>query len=202
MESDEDSMARLAAGDESALGPLLERWRAPLYGFLARRVGEADADDLFQETWLRVVRHRDRFDPGRRFSTWLFQIANNLCRDRGRRREVRDRYRHARRAEALADPARTQAPPLDRTLDVRRRVAALPDRLREVLVLRYYRDLPEKEIARVVGIPPGTVKSRLHAAVKALRAQEEPDSRAQEALGSRAQEALGSHARETDDEPA
>jgi len=175
MESDERLMARLAGGDESALGPLLDRWRAPLYGFLSRRSDPADADDLFQETWLRVVRHRDRYDPQRRFSTWLFQIANNLCRDRGRRRAVRERHRRERADEARRDPERTRVPPLDRTLDVRRRVAALPDRLREVLVLRYFRDLPEKEIARIVGIPPGTVKSRLHAAVQALRAQEAGD---------------------------
>ena len=175
MESDERLMARLAEGDESALGPLLDRWRGPLYGFLARRVGDSDADDLFQETWLRVVRYRDRFDPQRRFSTWLFQIANNLCRDRGRRLEVRDRYRRDRQADAAGDPTRTRPPPLDQTLDIRRRVAELPDKLREVLVLRYFRELPEKEIARIVGIPPGTVKSRLHAAVKALRAQESSD---------------------------
>ena len=175
MESDERLMARVARGDESALAPLLERYRGALFGFLARRVGEADADDLFQETWLRVVRYRDRFDPERRFSTWLFQIANNLCRDRGRRREVRDRHRRETQAEAREDPARRQAPPLDRVIDVRERVARLPDRLREVLVLRYYRDLSEKEIARIADIPAGTVKSRLHAAVKALRAQEAED---------------------------
>ena len=178
MESDERLMARVAAGDEGALEGLLARWRGPLYGFLARRAGEPDADDLFQETWLRVVRYRDRFDPGRRFSTWLFQIANNLCRDRGRRRMVRDRYRRERQAEAQDDPARHRAPTVDLGLDLRRRVAALPDKLREVLVLRYYRDLSEKEIARIVGIPQGTVKSRLHAAVKSLRAQESDDDRA------------------------
>ena len=175
MESDERLMARLAGGDESALPPLLSRWRGPLYGFLVRRAGEADADDLFQETWLRVVRHGDRFDPERRFSTWLFQIANNLCRDRVRRLAVRERHRQERQAEARGDPGRTRPPPLDTTLDMRERVARLPERLREVLVLRYYRDLPEKEIARIVGIPQGTVKSRLHAAVKALRAQEQGD---------------------------
>ncbi len=175
MESDERLMARLTGGDESALAPLLDRWRAPLYGFLARRVGDSDADDLFQETWLRVVRYRDRFDPQRRFSTWLFQIANNLCRDRGRRLEVRDRYRRDRQADAAGDPNRTRPPAVDQTLDIRRRVTELPEKLREVLVLRYYRELPEKEIAQIVGIPAGTVKSRLHAAVKALRAQESND---------------------------
>ncbi len=170
MASDEECMARVAQGDDEALAELLGRFRGPLYGFLSRRVPSSETDDLFQETWLRVVRYRDRFDPKRRFSTWLFQIANNLCRDRARRREVRERHRTASQAEAQADPARTTPPPLDRDLDMRRRVSALPDPLREVLVLRYYRDLPEKEIAKIVGIPPGTVKSRLHKAVKTLRA--------------------------------
>ena len=79
-------MVRVQAGDEGALAALMDRYKGPLYGFLNRRVGDAAADDLFQESWLRVVRARDRFDPRRRFSTWIFQIANNLCRDRGRRR--------------------------------------------------------------------------------------------------------------------
>jgi len=169
MTSDEQLMARVAQGEDDALALLLERWRGPLYGFLSRRAPSADTDDLFQETWLRVVRHRDRFDPARRFSTWLFQIANNLCRDRARRRAVRERHRIEAQAEARDDPARRSAPPLDGALDVRARVAALPERLREVLVLRYYRDLPEKEIAQIAGIPPGTVKSRLHAALRVLR---------------------------------
>jgi RNA polymerase sigma-70 factor (ECF subfamily) len=161
-------MVQVQAGSESALGTLVERWRSPLFGFLARR-GADDADDLFQETWLRVVRARRRYDPGRRFSTWLFQIANNLCRDRFRRSAVARRGRAAY-AEHPAAPA--SAP--DVRLDLERRLGALPDRLREVLVLRYYRDLGEREIAELLEIPPGTVKSRLHAAVRALRDGEEP----------------------------
>jgi RNA polymerase sigma-70 factor (ECF subfamily) len=173
MESDERLMARLARGDESALAPLVERFRGPLYGFLARRAGEADADDLFQETWIRVVRSRERFDPGRRFSTWLFQIANNLCRDRGRRRAVKERAEDAMR-EAGGDP-RGREPSLDLRLHVRRRIAELPERLQEVLLLRYFEQMTESEIAEVVGIPTGTVKSRLHAAIHGLRGREAVD---------------------------
>ncbi|HVH06749.1 MAG TPA: sigma-70 family RNA polymerase sigma factor [Myxococcota bacterium] len=167
--TDEELMVQVQAGNESALGTLVERWRSPLFGFLQRRTGPADADDLFQETWLRVVRARRRFDPRRRFSTWLFQIANNLCRDRFRRSAVALRGRVAY-AELPAAPA--SGP--DVRLDLERRLAALPDRLREVLVLRYFRDLGEREIAELLEIPAGTVKSRLHAAVRALRGGEEP----------------------------
>jgi RNA polymerase sigma-70 factor (ECF subfamily) len=161
-------MVQVQAGSESALTTLVDRWRGPLFGFLLRRSGAADADDLFQETWLRVVRARRRFDPRLRFSTWLFQIANNLCRDRFRRSAVA-----LRGQAALAELPRAAETGPDVRLDLERRLAALPDRLREVLVLRYFRDLGEREIAELVGIPPGTVKSRLHAAMRALRDGEE-----------------------------
>jgi RNA polymerase sigma-70 factor (ECF subfamily) len=139
--SDEDLMECVQAGDTQALAALIDRWRAPLYAFLWRRAGDG-ADDLFQESWIRVSRARDRFDRSRRFSTWLFQIANNLCRDRWRRQSARRR-----------------------ALDALR-----PERLHEVLVLRYYQDLGEAEIAEILDIPRGTVKSRLHTAVRAARA--------------------------------
>jgi RNA polymerase sigma-70 factor (ECF subfamily) len=167
--SDEDLMVRVQAGDPQALGMLIDRWRGPLYAFLWRRAGDA-ADDIFQESWIRVSRARDRFDLSKRFSTWLFQIANNLCRDRWRRLDARHRALAALREERIAggdDAAPPPALPSDRKLE--RQLAALPERLREVLVLRYYQDLGEAEIAEVLGIPRGTVKSRLHAAVRAAR---------------------------------
>jgi RNA polymerase sigma-70 factor (ECF subfamily) len=170
--SDERLMVRVQRGEIPAFEALFERYRPRLFGFLARRCGDdAAAEDLFQETWLRVVRARHRFDPRRRFSTWLFQIANNLCRDRARRLAVEGREREAMRSQIdPVAPAATPTPPaLGRALE--RRIAALPDRLREVLVLRYYHDLPEREIAAIAGVPPGTVKSRLHAAVRALRTE-------------------------------
>ncbi len=161
-------MARLQAGDERSLELLMQRHQGPLYGFLVRRVGDA-ADDVFQETWIRIVRARGRFDTERRFAAWLYQIANNLCRDRYRRNDARrravDLFRNE--DETLREPAPGPAPPQrDR---MRERVLALPDRLREVLVLRYYQDLGEEEMAQVLGVPRGTIKSRLHAAVKMLR---------------------------------
>jgi RNA polymerase sigma-70 factor (ECF subfamily) len=172
--SDEELMARLQEGDERALELLMQRHQTRLYGFLSRRVGSA-ADDVFQETWIRVVRARERFDVERRFAAWLYQIANNLCRDRYRRVDAMRRAVDSFRVEdetlreSAAEPA-----PVDAD-SMRARVLALPDRLREVLVLRYYEDLGEEEMARVLGVPRGTIKSRLHAAVKALRESVERD---------------------------
>jgi len=168
-------MRRVQSGETPAFTELFNRYRSRLYAFLARRVGDAVADDLFQETWLRVVRARESFDPSRRFSTWLFQIANNLCRDSGRRRAAKGRAEDAVHEAGRGDPRlRTPAPEL--RLDVERRLAGLPERLQEVLVLRYYEQMTESEIAEVVGIPAGTVKSRLHAAIHTLRGREVDDA--------------------------
>lgn len=166
-------MIRVRQGDDTALGLLLDRYRTPLYGFLWRRSDPTSAEDLFQETWLRVVRARDRFDSNRRFSTWLYQIANNLCRDRYRRRAVEQRALASERARLESrEPAGENEARAGMAIDAERRLRALPDRLREVLVLRYYQDLGEAEIAQALRIPRGTVKSRLHAALRALRAGE------------------------------
>jgi RNA polymerase sigma-70 factor (ECF subfamily) len=168
--SDEDLMECVQAGDTQALAALIDRWRAPLYAFLWRRAGDG-ADDLFQESWIRVSRARDRFDRSRRFSTWLFQIANNLCRDRWRRQSARRRALDALRDETRASGRdRVAAPELPGEHQLERRLERLPERLREVLVLRYYQDLGEAEIAEILDIPRGTVKSRLHTAVRAARA--------------------------------
>ena len=173
-EPDERLMERVQRGEIRALDVLFERYRPRLFGFLVRRCSDAaTAEDLFQETWLRVVRARDRFDPRRRFSTWLFQIANNLCRDRARRREVEGRGKRGIRELAEVASRGTETPSPELRLDMVRRLALLSDRLREVLVLRYYHDLSEREIAEIVGIPAGTVKSRLHKAVRVLRKQKE-----------------------------
>jgi RNA polymerase sigma-70 factor (ECF subfamily) len=168
-------MVLLQRGDPTAFERLLERYQRRLFGFLLRRVPSQQTEDLFQETWLRVVRARGSFDPARRFSTWLFQIANNLCRDGARRSAVEARERTQLQSE-VPTPGSVAAAALDAKLDAEQRLARLPEPLREVLVLRYFEDLAEREIAEIVGVPPGTVKSRLHAAVRVLRgAAEECD---------------------------
>lgn len=161
-QSDEVLVTRVARGDARALETLCQRWERPLYAFLGRQTGGRDVDDLFQDTWLRVVRGAHRFDPNRRFSTWLFQIAVNRCRDWRRRPPP-----------APVDPADltgTPAPPdgADARLDVERLLAALPDGQRRAVILRYWHDCDEDEVARILRIPRGTVKSRLHHAMRRL----------------------------------
>src|SRR5258706_2134239 len=86
MASDEELVGRLARGEETALAELLRRYERPLSSFLYRHTAGRDVEDLYQETWLRVVRNSSSFEVEKRFSSWLFQIALNLARDWHRRR--------------------------------------------------------------------------------------------------------------------
>src|SRR5882672_10368095 len=124
--TDEDLMQAVAGGDGRAVEELCRRYERPLYHFIHRHTGGRDVGDLYQETWLRVVRAAKRFDARRRFSTWLFQIAVNLCHDWHRRQpsepvDVAD-------APVLA----TGAEAIEATIDARRLVAALPEAQRSV----------------------------------------------------------------------
>src|SRR5437764_5098396 len=162
MATDEELIAAVASGDGRRLEELCRRWERPLYQLIARHTGGRDVEDLYQETWLRVVRAARRFDPRRRFSTWLFQIALNLCRDWHRRPppEPVD--------PAEVEPLPARADPVDAAIDARRLLGALPEAQRSVVILRYYHDLGEEEVAAILGCPRGTVKSRLHHAMRRL----------------------------------
>jgi RNA polymerase sigma-70 factor (ECF subfamily) len=164
MATDEDLIGQVAGGDELALQELLRRYERPLSHFIYRHTAGRDVEDLYQETWLRVVRAAERFDPGRRFSTWLFQIAVNLCRD-WHRRGGPDAVPTADAAEAAVDLGRAEA-----GMDAARLLAVLPQLQREVLILRYFHDLSEEELALILDCPKGTVKSRLHNALARLAA--------------------------------
>lgn len=157
-------MTSLAAGDEGALRELVRRYEGPVYGFLSRHTGGRDVDDLYQETWIRVVRSAARFDPGKRFSTWLFQIAVNLCRDRARRATPEPTG-----LDGIELTARDSAEATDAALDARRLLRSLPEAHRSVLVLRYYHGFSEDEVAEMLDCPRGTIKSRLHYAIARLK---------------------------------
>ena len=160
--TDEELIRAVAGGDGRALEDLCRRYERPLFHFIHRHTGGRDVEDLYQETWLRVVRAARRFDASRRFSTWLFQIALNLCRD-FRRRPPPEPVDPVH-LDGIA--AQDGAP--DAALDARRLLAALPEAQRSAVILRYWHDLPEDEVATILGCPRGTVKSRLHQAMKRL----------------------------------
>jgi RNA polymerase sigma factor (sigma-70 family) len=167
MANDAELIGAVAAGDGNAFDELYRRYERPLHAFLHRHGGRRDLDDRMQETWLRVVRAAPRYDPTRRFSTWLFQIALNLCRD-ARRRPPPEPVDPDTIDTAVSGAGTAQA--TEDALDAGRLLAALPESQRGVVVLRYYCDLTEAEVAEILDCPIGTVKSRMHQAMARLAA--------------------------------
>jgi RNA polymerase sigma-70 factor (ECF subfamily) len=168
MRSDEDLMAAVASGDETALTALIDRYAARVHAYLLRHGNSReDADDLLQETWVRVARSARSFDTARRFRSWIYGIATNLARDLFRRRMTRER---ALRTLAMNPPATPGVDSADRG-ELRERIAELPENMRAVLLLRYYEGMSEAEMAEVLNVPRGTIKSRLHASLRRLRGE-------------------------------
>ncbi len=163
-------MSAVAGGDEAALAVLVSRHAPQLRAYLHRHSGSSeDADDLLQETWVRVARSARRFDPTRRFRSWLYGIATNLARDLFRRRGARE---GALRELAMRPQLEPEVGPIDRR-KLHERISRLPERMKAVLILRYFEGMNESEMAETLEIPRGTVKSRLHAALCELRREYE-----------------------------
>lgn len=174
--SDEVLLADHVAGTPGAFDQLVARYVHELFGFLARFVGNPTAaEDLVQETFVQVHLAADTFDRERAFRPWLYTIAANKARDllrsRGRR-QTRSLDAGDEDGGGLAAGLEAGGTALPEALDddeqraaVRQIVQRMPEHLRTMLLLGYFQQLPYAEIADVLGIPVGTVKSRLHAAV-------------------------------------
>lgn len=169
-------MQRLADGNDVALNELIQLWSPRILSYLTRMTGDAHAaDDLAQETFVRVYRHRMGYRATQAFSTWIFHIASNLARN-----HARWRSRHPESLmgqETLADLAHaspTDSPDeaamrAEQASVVRAAVLALPDDLREPLVLSVYEDLPHIEIATILGVSAKAVEMRVYRARQILK---------------------------------
>lgn len=179
--SDEQLLSEYLLGHVDRFELLVRRHSQELYHFLVRFTGNAaSAEDIVQETFLQVHLAASGFDRSRRFKPWLFTIAANKARDylrsKARRPEVpldahvgTGEGQEQRFLDFLADGGDLPMVGLEeeeRRRRVRRIVDAMPDHLREVLILGYYHRFAYKDMAEILGIPLGTVKSRLHAAVE------------------------------------
>jgi len=176
MDAEEELVRRSRSGDRLAFARLVEEHQT-----VARRVATAvvgsggDADDVVQEAFMRAYTRLAQFEEGRRFRPWLLAIVANEARNRrraaGRRAAVT--LRLAGRADARVDDPAADPERAQEAAELRGRlaaaVAALPDRDREVVALRYFAELTEAESAEALGCPVGTVKSRLSRALVRLR---------------------------------
>lgn len=182
--TDEQLLEDYRSGDAAALRTIIERHHDALMRFLARFLGDRQAaEDVFQDAFLQVHLSADSFDTSRRFKPWLFTIAANKARDylrKHRRNAPLDLSAPIGGASGgdgrtFMDLMEIDVPPPGVEIDDRERdvlvqecVDSLPPHLREILLLAYFQRLSYSNIADGLGVPLGTVKSRLHAAVAAF----------------------------------
>jgi RNA polymerase sigma-70 factor (ECF subfamily) len=178
-QSDQDLIRLYRGGRDDAFGVLVHRYERELFFFLLRFVGDrAPAEDVFQETCLQVHTSIESFDLQRPFKPWLFTISANKARDYLRRTKQRRTVQLSAGGDDEGDGGQiidlidSQFPRPDEHADiaetqrfVRETIAAMPEHMKEILLMAYFHHVPYKEIAQNLGIPLGTVKSRLHAAV-------------------------------------
>jgi RNA polymerase sigma-70 factor (ECF subfamily) len=178
METEEAQIATgLRRRDPDVLDALIEQYQHRLLRYLAHMThNQATAEDLFQETWIRVLEKGHQYDGRSRFATWLMTIAHNVAIDHLRKKVPHslDEMRDAEDAVPF-EPVATEPSPFEQAAasEDRARINAaleqVPTIFREVLVLRFQEQLKLEEIAKLVGIPLATVKTRLYRGVIALR---------------------------------
>lgn len=175
--TDEELMLAYAGGDLLAFEMLYRRHRGMLYRFLLRNLRQrADADELFQETWSRLVGARERYRPEAKFTTWLLQIAHNLVIDRFRRQRPQASVEETEAVMRTLDAPESEQP--ERALsefEQRRRLQLaledLPEEQRLAFLLRIESGLGLEEIGEITGAGRETVKSRLRYALARIRAR-------------------------------
>jgi len=169
------------AGDDGAFEALVNRHRRQVYNFVYKMVGKAEAaEDIFQETFLRVLKNAHTYTPRAKFTTWCLQIARNLTLDYFKRESLRqhasiDAGSPGNEDHSMAALLPGHGPESHELLqskelveEVRDALTKLPDNQREALVLRMYQEMPYAEISEVLGSPEGTVKYWVHEAVNTL----------------------------------
>lgn len=190
MLEDLDVVRRCQEGQTDLMEILIDRHGTALYTLCRKLASDPDdADDLFQDTWVKVMKNLERFSPEHRFVTWLFSICVNQYRDRYRKRKrwlsrVKA-YVSAEEQQRAIEAARSKEPAPDRRAlrneakaQVRHALARLDDALRIPIILHYFRGLTISEIAVIMRVPDGTVKTRLVRGREKLRTLVEDASHA------------------------
>lgn len=166
--NDIELMERLKKGQTQAFDLLVARYQQPLFGFFQRMgVGLADREDLVQDVFLRLFSSRSRYTPCAKFTTFLYTLARHVWVDYRRKNGKRQ-------AVDLEETNSGLAPNedflwKDNQMDVQEALEFLPEKLRMVVVMSIYQALKYQEIAEILEIPVGTVKSRMHFALKQLK---------------------------------
>ncbi|MGB8656640.1 MAG: sigma-70 family RNA polymerase sigma factor [Candidatus Zixiibacteriota bacterium] len=173
--TDKELLARVRANDLAAFSVLVDRYKVKLFNVVYRMLrNREEAEDIMQETFLRVFKERERYDPTYSFSTWIYTIALNLCRNELKRKKkfrffgldlIKDDRRYA--VEGLRIDNRLSS-------SLEKAIACLPLRYRTAFLLREVNQLSYEEMSECMGVPLGTVKSRVNRARLMLREELQP----------------------------
>ncbi len=181
---DADVVALAQKGRDSAFRELIRRYERPVFSLIFRMVRDRElAEDLAQDTFVKVLNHIDRYRPEFKFSSWLFKIGNNVAIDHLRRRQLEtvsiDGSPHAQSAEAIEATSFDVAVEQESALEeiearelgtaIERAIATLRPEYRSCILLRHVEDRSYEEIAATLDLPLGTVKTYIHRARHALR---------------------------------
>ncbi|GIP41403.1 ECF RNA polymerase sigma factor SigW [Paenibacillus sp. J31TS4] len=181
MSSVEGRLVKLSRkGDRSAFAELVDMYKDKIYHLAFRMLSQSQtAEDIVQETFLRVYRNLDRYDESQKFSTWIYRIATNLCIDQLRKRkpsyspdaempdgEGADWYSLLPSEEATPED---QIMLSETQLQIREAIQSLPEKYKSVVILRYLHDMSLQEIGDVLDMPVTTVKTRVHRGREFLR---------------------------------
>ncbi|HEX7064194.1 MAG TPA: RNA polymerase sigma factor [Bacillales bacterium] len=173
MVTDEQLLAAVSRGDQTAFEAFIHRWHGPLLGYLERMLQDSGrAEDLVQETFIRLIHQlKQKRTPGNA-RAWLYKVASNLCRDYWRSASYRSEKNILADVPEKADTKTSIVEIYERQetrTEIMKHLNELTDIQREIVILRFYQELKLKEIAEVLDLPAGTVKSRLFHALKSLK---------------------------------
>jgi len=173
--NDYDLMQRVRNGDMLAFSQIVDKYKNRLMNVIGRMVqGNEEAEDIVQETFMRVYQHRDSFDFRHCFSTWLYTIALNLARNELRKRKRFKFFDIFDLQGKEAEIAVEMELPSNLPQALERAIEGLPDKYKMAFVLRDVQELPYEEVAQIMNIPLGTVKSRVNRARAILKDKLQP----------------------------
>ncbi|WP_110931341.1 RNA polymerase sigma factor [Paenibacillus bouchesdurhonensis] len=180
MISDQQLTERTAMGEQEAFELLVTRYHGPLLNFVTQQLKDrGKAEDIVQETFIRLIRHLRQYGGMEQLRAWLYKVAMNLCRDYWRSAAYRSEHTAAEEMPENADPAPGAQEMLERQ-ETAKQIAAtleyLPDVQQEVVRMRFFHDLKLQEIAELMEIPLSSVKSHLYGALRKLKRMLAKDS--------------------------
>jgi RNA polymerase sigma factor (sigma-70 family) len=169
--SDSELMQQIVSGDQAAFSELYLRYKSRMYYYFYRMLGNSveQANDFLQELFMKLIEKPESYNPSYNFSTWLYSIANNMCKNEYRRRSIRMEYQSAEALEPKLDFLNESTIDQEQVIEkIFQTLEQLGEEHRSAFLLRYREGFSIKEVAEILELPEGTVKSRLFYAKKML----------------------------------